>query len=242
MGWYDIIKFASWRNQLTILSRSVSDNIFRQIMSDNKISDITIGQKEFPDLNNYKIKYIFIKIINSDKNYIAIPGGYDEVFQALRINLMINRKNFGRQNYEELRGKLRQILRHEFEHPHMLIVNPEIPSSVNLEDEEIDRSDVIAIINRNTKYLLNEGEVNAYVRELMEKAKHENVLIDDFLDQFIKASLVENSDFQLEYIEREMNQQTAIGIQINNAFQIIKSTYLSKINQIYPNRRRGKYG
>jgi hypothetical protein len=241
MSWYDIIKYASWRNKLTILSRSISDNIFRQIMADNKVSEITISQSEFPDLRNYNMKYIFVKIINSDKNYIAIPGDYDDVFQAIRINLMINRNNFSQQSYEELRGKLRQAIRHEIEHPHMLIVNPEIPSSVSLADEEIDKSNIIEIVNRNMRYLLNEGEINAYIRDLMEKAKYENVLIDDFLDRFITESLVENSGFQVEYIEREMGQQTAIGIQISNVFQTIKDAYLSKINQIYPNRRKGRY-
>ena len=242
MSWYDITKYASWRNQLTVLSRSISDNIFRQIMADNKISEITIGQNEFPDLRIYNMKYIFVKIINSDKNYIAIPGDYDDVFQAIRINLMINHNNFSQQSYEELRGKLRQAIRHELEHPHMLIVNPEISSSVSLADEEIDKSNIVEIVNRNMRYLLNEGEINAYIRDLMEKAKYENILIDDFLDRFIRESLVENSGFQVEDIEREMGQQTVIGIQINSVFQTIKDAYLLKINQIFPNRRKGRNG
>jgi len=235
MNWYrKFLKWAAWRNSVRILSQAISYYVFKYIIDHPENIRITIDQTLFPDLSEYKTDYIYVNIIDAKINYVTIPGEYRETPRVIIANVYLNRQTFSKQIYEMLRRELKYEIRHELEHSRMIKINPNIPSS----SMTSDWSNIMAAINHNKTYLLNEGEMNSYIRELMDRAIDEEVSIESLIENLLIRSILFNGHYNL--IENEINNKTSMGIEILKIIEEIRQKYITKINQIYANRK-GKY-
>ena len=236
-SWYKkFLRLASFRNEVTVISKTISEYVFKRIIENIHNKQIIIDQSLFPDLNKYNVKNIIINVVNSIKDTILVSGEYDETFNIIRIKVEINIKKFDKKSYEPLRQRLKYSLRHELEHPHTLNKNPDIDSSI---DNSFSEKSILDFVDYNRKYLINEGEISSFIREFMERAKDKRVLLDDLLDNFIEIELYGDRP---EEIKNEILNNTKDGIYIQKVFQEIKQIYINNINSLYANRKKGKYG
>lgn len=236
-NWYKkFLRLASFRNEVTVISKMISEYIFKRIIEKINNKQIIIDQSLFPNLNKYNVKNIVINIVDSIKDTILVSGEYDETFNIIRIKAEINIAKFDKKSYELLRQRLKYSLRHELEHPHTLRKNPNLDSSI---DNSFSEKSIMAFIDYNRKYLINEDEINSFIREFMERAKDKRVLLDDLLDDLIKIELYGN---RYEEIKNEILNNTKTGIYIQKVFQEIRQIYIDNINGLYANRKKGKYG
>jgi hypothetical protein len=236
VNWYDkFLKLASFRNKLSLLSNKISNMIFQDIV-DNKIEarQITIDQVKEPLLKNYDINKVVIDI-NPYGEIVLVNGNWIREWKTVLMKAQFNGKN--KSHYQDVSVELNRVIRHEMEHGFQTKLNPSIVPSW---DSNLP-NDVMGRVNKNKDYLLNESEINAFIREFMPRAKKAGVSIESILFDFIYKKLFE---FDREVIDNQVKNKTKFGKELIKILNGVTNKYKNVIEQLYSNREnyinRGK--
>ena len=239
MNWYrKLIQEASFRNKVLAFSKRISTQLFNDIISmfENKklnYGQIIIDQNQEKELRDFNVRKIVVEIreLNNDKNAIEIRGNFIEEQRISFIIISIDLIRFNKNNYEFFASELRNLMGHEIEHAENTFKKPSIPYSWI----DLETSTLMDCINKTQQYLLNESEMNAYIREFMSRAKYNNSDVDKDIETFVFNTILKCNPSE---ISEQINQKTEIGINIEKIIKNTTEMYQKKIKQIYPNRGR----
>ena len=238
MNWYiESIKKLAFRNKVLAFSKRISTVLANDIINkfENKelnYGQIIIDQNQEDELRDFDIRKIAIEIreLSDGKNALKIDGNFNEIWRDVFVIIGIDTTHFGKDDYEFFATELRRAIGHEIEHAENTSKNPSISASY---DSEVPKT-LIEGIYMNKRYLLNESEINAYIKEFMLKAKYTGETLEVLLKEFIQNQILKCNPIE---ITRHINQQTELGVEVDKIIQEINDIYQNRINQIYPNRK-----
>jgi len=193
MNWYaESIKKLAFRNKVLAFSKRISTSLLNDIIAkfeNKKLSygQTVIDQNQEDELKDFNIRKIAIEIreFNDGKNAIKIDGHFNEIWRDVFVIIGIDTTHFGKGDYEFFATELRRAIGHEIEHAENTSKTPNISGSYG---SEVPKT-LIECIYINKRYLLNESEINAYIKEFMLKAKYTGEILEILLKEFIRNQI-----------------------------------------------------
>lgn len=184
------------------------------------------------DISKEILVILKVNYLNDSKeNVFSVNGNY-----VLRKNK--NRKsdfvidinlysNFSKQAYPAFVQKISNVLRHELEHfrqDNMLKDGVLFP---DYDKNKLNSDDVMENFYERLKYIKNQFEQDAFIREYMRYAKRTKQSIFELLEEFIGQQLF-NNDIKVEEVVKFNIKEN-----LDNIKNDLRSSYKQKVNLIY---------
>lgn len=257
LSWYDNYKIA-FRNKADILARDVCRYFFKQIIDKSNSSfrfpcSITIPTENFIDngqittltgtellskqIRDCNIQDITITLIeenpehNGEHSY-SYSGGFFVYTTKIQITVNINSKNFKKADYNDMYMSIYTGLRHEIEHAVFQNKKPEY----EMKNFPADYSEELKeTVLQNTAYLLEETEMEAYIRKFMAEAKRLKIPISRIISESLKTFLFTPSKL-LDGNNALNNPDNKFNV-IRDNYNSLVSQYVARAKEIYPKYR-----
>jgi len=227
----------SFRNDLDILAQNIARRLFKQIILDPSSRQITINsirsstKREDIDLSLCGLNKVVFDVINPTKenndDNISVNGLFLPDTNVLLIRVEIRPIAFSDRQRESLLQQLKYTLRHEINHAFDHMKDPDSKPAYVIPQQ---LSDLMEGINLSKSYHIDLSEVDAYMRDLMLKAKNLKVPVENLVKELIKNKLFETNPTKIDFM---IKTDVEFGKMINNYISEIQAIYFSRIKEIY---------
>jgi hypothetical protein len=158
-------------------------------------------------------------------NYVARKNKERKSDFVIEVGLY---SNFSKQFYPVFVQKLSNVLRHELEHFRQDTVLQDGISSVDYDRNKLNSKDILENFYERLKYIRDQLEQEAFIREYMRYAKRIKQSIFELLEQFINQHLFKNDP------NIEENIRSNISENLDDIREDLRKIYRQKVNLIYP--------
>lgn len=229
MNWYSLYKIA-FRNPLDLLTNKITPIVIEKLketINTNKEKfTFYLSQEDINEFLNFNIVslVVFIKLTKSNKEEVTINAHFNASKRSIYLQINVFSENFIKK-IEEISQTSSYKIRHELEHSIQKIVNIDYDREKMFNANRLD-----AWILAWQKYLSNEEEINAHVREFMFKSKKERIPIEKLIKETLYDKLF--GTYKGEATEK-INKKTREGIIYLNTYNSLVKKYLEILSNIH---------
>ena len=229
MKCFNLYKYA-YRNKLDLLAKNITRYIMFNYLKDFAKSneytlDIKIDDMQFTELATYGTKRIFIFI--QKEQAVNRRGEWIYDMNNIRIEDTIGRNIPIKNQLKDFSEFLKYQIRHEMQHALQTKLDPATIGFVR--DISItDESPLLDKIKEVKRYLLTNAEKEAYIRDLMLKAKNERKPIEQIITNFVKQYFYETD---LNAFSKNIDSE-----KISAIFKEIVDKYKEEVKRVFIHR------